>query len=193
LVTANQYNGSVSVRLNNGDGTFGAETRYRIGPPIHSVVTADFNADGRLDIAADVGRDSSSLAVWPGNGDGTFGRPWTNFTSNYSYPVAQSLVAGDFDGDGLVDLATTRGTTNAITIRLNQSVARLQIDRVANRFRLSWPNWSGYVLQVNLVSPASTNTWFNSPDSVAVVENRRMVTNSVGGSSVFFRLRRPLP
>lgn len=193
LVTANQYHGSVSVRLNNGDGTFGPETRYRLGPPIHSVITADFNADGRLDIAADLGRDQSSLALWPGNGDGTFGLARTNFTSNYSYPTSQSLVAGDFDGDGLLDLATTRGTTNAITVRLNQSVARLEIERVANRFSLSWPNWSGYVLQFNFVSPGNMNAWFDSQDPVAVVDNRRVVTNSVESSFVFFRLRRPLP
>ena len=193
IVTANQYNGSVSVRLNNGDGTFGPEGRYRVGPSIHSVVVGDFNADGRLDIAADLSRDTVSMAVWPGNGDGTFARAVTNFTSNFSYQQAQSLVAGDFDGDGLVDLATTRGTTNAVTVRLNQSVAQLQIARAGNRFVLSWPDWSGYVLQGNIVSPSNTNAWFDLPDPVTVLTNRRVATNSIGNSIAFFRLRRPLP
>lgn len=194
LATANQYNGSVSVRLNDGNGAFGPETRYRIGPWIHSVVVADFNLDGHLDLAADLYNNQNSLAVWPGNGDGTFGRAFTNFTSNNSYPNGQSLVAGDFDGDGLMDLATTRGTTNAITVRLNQSVARLLIERAGNQLVLSWPNWNGYVLQSNF-SPnvANPNAWQEVFTPTVILGNRKFATNSIDGQFQFYRLRRPLP
>ena len=187
LATANQYHGSVSVRLNDGHGAFGPETRYRIGPSIHSVVVADFNLDGHLDLAADVSNNSYSLAVWPGNGDGTFGRAYTNFMSSYSVPNGQSLVAGDFDGDGLVDLATTRGALSAVTVRLNQSLARLQIEQTVGQVVLSWPNWNGYVLQSNSTpNVADTNAWMQVFTSAVIVGDRKYVTNSIEGAFQFY-------
>lgn len=63
-------------------------------------IAADFNRDGKLDLA---GSGATSAAVMINNGDGTF-RPTVN------YPVggyADDVAAGDFDGDGLLDLAVT--------------------------------------------------------------------------------------
>lgn len=63
-------------------------------------VAADFNGDGRLDLA---GQGAKSAAVMLGNGDGTFG-------TRVEYPVAswnQDLAAGDFNGDGKLDLVVT--------------------------------------------------------------------------------------
>jgi len=65
--------------------------------------------------------------------------------------------------------------------------------RAGNRFVLSWPDWSGYILQGNIVSPNNTNAWFDLPDPVTVLNDRRVATNSIGNSTAFFRLRRPLP
>ncbi len=65
---------------------------------INSVTLADFNEDGKLDLA--VGR-FGSIHIALGNGDGTFG-PFTQ------YNVADgvySLATGDYDRDGHLDLA----------------------------------------------------------------------------------------
>ena len=63
-------------------------------------VLADFNGDGKLDLA---GQGARSAAVMLGNGNGTFG-------PRAEYPVAswnQDLAAGDFNRDGHQDLVVT--------------------------------------------------------------------------------------
>src|SRR5262249_47253906 len=64
-----------------------------------SVMTADFNGDGKLD-AAEVSY-SESLSVFLGNGDGTFNSPIAYAAGNVGGVVA------DFNNDGIPDLATT--------------------------------------------------------------------------------------
>jgi hypothetical protein len=64
----------------------------------YSVVTGDFNGDGKLDIAAAMG---TSIGIFLGNGDGTFSVSSFTTTAEFVGP----LVAADFNGDGKVDLA----------------------------------------------------------------------------------------
>jgi len=71
--------GTVSVLLGNGDGTFQAQQSYFVGIfPLEAAV-ADFNGDGNPDLVLDLpcGTDSSCVSnggvgVLLGNGDGTF-------------------------------------------------------------------------------------------------------------------------
>ncbi len=68
-----------------------------------SLLLADFNGDGGLDIAA-TGAANNSVesysAVLLGNGDGTFGPGGSSF--GYDSPI---LLAGDFNGDNRLDIA----------------------------------------------------------------------------------------
>jgi len=105
---SNCTNGSVSVLLGNGDGTFQPAVSYSSGGEDSlSIAVADVNGDGYPDllVANDCGSNnctSGSVSVLLGKGDGTF-----NAAVAYSSggQGAMFVVVGDVNGDGKPDLA----------------------------------------------------------------------------------------
>lgn len=92
---------SVAILLGNGSGSFSAPTKYSVGHRSTSIAVADYNLDGKPDLAT-ADADSNALSILPGNGDGTFGA-----ASKVAFglnPVF--VVAADFNSDGRKDLAT---------------------------------------------------------------------------------------
>ena len=119
LVTANNggfsQGNSVSVLLNQGDGTFYSATNYTVGSYPSSVLAVDFNADGNLDLAVAASFGASpAISVLLGRGDGTFG-PATNLACPAG---ATQLSSGDYDRDGKVDLAVLGGDSNSGAVSL---------------------------------------------------------------------------
>jgi hypothetical protein len=97
----------ITVFLGNGDGTF--PTSGISGPNGAGgivAVTADFNGDGKKDIATSFGQ------ILLGNGDGTFQ------LLPQMLPEGQQagLAAADFNQDGKVDLAFTNGTAATVDV-----------------------------------------------------------------------------
>jgi hypothetical protein len=109
ISTAINYNPSAtqtSILLGNGDGTFVSSGSL----PIQFPTVGDFNGDGFPDLAT-IG--NSGLSVLLGNGDGTFQTPRVYaFGSGGSSPVGYSPFAGDFNGDGKLDLAAISTNTS---------------------------------------------------------------------------------
>ena len=95
-----------NIALGNGDGTFRPPTS--IGTPsdgyIADEVVGDVNGDGKLDVVLVVGDPSGNIGyidVFYGNGDGTF----QNVVANPTAYFPTSVTVGDFNGDGLLDVA----------------------------------------------------------------------------------------
>ena len=67
----------------------------------------DFNKDGKFDLAV-ANQVSDNVSVLLGDGQGAFG-PQTTFAAD---PQSRSVVVGDFNGDGVSDLAVAGGSNN---------------------------------------------------------------------------------
>lgn len=95
------------IYVGNGDGTFQAPTTLTTADQYGLPVIADFNKDGKLDLAwlAETSASQAELVVALGNGNGTFGTPAvTNLTGGDAIRSA-ALAGADFNGDGKPDLA----------------------------------------------------------------------------------------
>src|SRR5262249_33781341 len=93
-----------------------------------SIVSGDFNGDAVLDLAvANMGgvADSGSVSILIGNGDGTFRVPFTIKAG----PRPRTLAIGDFNEDGILDLAITYERRDHLSIHLGDGVGGFQLQR----------------------------------------------------------------
>jgi hypothetical protein len=102
IIGRNPMLGSASVLLGNGDGTFQAPRNFSAGVSPQSVAVGDFNGDGRPDIAVS-GIEQFGVSIFTNAGGGNFTSSTLSLglgTSSFS-----ALAVGDFNGDGIADLA----------------------------------------------------------------------------------------
>jgi len=125
--------GKISVRLNQGNGTFGPKIDYAVNPTNGGLVLGDFNGDGKLDVAASgfsSFKVNSSTAdhyieanVFLNNGNGTLGpqavySAWGTASQEepgYLVPIA----AGDVNADGTLDLVLAAYALDGAVFFLN--------------------------------------------------------------------------
>jgi len=115
--STNCANGSVSVLLGNGDGTFKPAASYGSGGyEAESVAVADVNGDGKPDllvanaICLPLGVcGTGSVGVLLGNGDGTFQPVVTYDSGGFS---AESVAVADVNRDGKPDLVVANTCVN---------------------------------------------------------------------------------
>jgi hypothetical protein len=105
--------GEMSVFLGMGDGTFRPVSTFESGLLPISISVADFNRDGRPDVAVANGGYFSSIAVHLGNGDGTFSAP--SVPARGSERKFTSVASGDLNHDGKPDLAFTGDQSAAVS------------------------------------------------------------------------------
>jgi FG-GAP-like repeat/Calx-beta domain len=127
---------TVTVLMGNGKGQFTAVPlpiggqplpagTYAAGPSVFSIAAGDVNGDGLPDlIVANNGVGNNSISVLTNNGNGTFGAPTSIPVGSGN--LVESVVTGDFYGNGAVDIASANsfGTAgvNGVTIFKNADV-----------------------------------------------------------------------
>ena len=100
--------GFVTSVLGNGDGTFQTPVATPVGSiGIGQMVSGTFRGSNNIDLIS-AGVDAGGIALFPGNGTGSFGLPIESFMMGSSNPMSLSQMAvGDFNGDGKMDFAAT--------------------------------------------------------------------------------------
>ena len=128
-VAASNASGGVALFLGNGDGTFqGVRTMALSGSGPLTVVAGDVNGDGKQDLIVASNPSGppqpGNIAVLLGKGDGAFQSPLNVALPG---PIVQqgignastaALVAGDFTGDGKLDVAVAISVSFANRIAL---------------------------------------------------------------------------
>ena len=130
LVVTNASSNNISILLGNGsggvgNGTFAAAVNYATQLTPAQVTVADFNSDGRWDLAVtnDQGT-SNSVSILLGNGVGAVGNG--TFGAAVNYPAGQNpwgIATGDFNSDGITDLAIGSNTATGVEVLLGNGSA----------------------------------------------------------------------
>ena len=110
---------SLSVALNNGDGTLADPISYGVDDYARAVAVADFNGDTKLDVALTVADwhwidQEDKVLVFLGNGDGTLGDPAAYATREYP----EDIQVGDVNRDGVPDIVTANEGVGDVSVLL---------------------------------------------------------------------------
>jgi FG-GAP-like repeat len=115
IAVANFSSQTISMLLGDGGGGFSEapSSPFVVGSNPRSLAVADFNIDGKLDLAVAKSL-AAKVAIMLGDGSGDLGAP-----SDFNAGIAPSfLVSADFNLDGNPDLATTNLGAATVTVLL---------------------------------------------------------------------------
>ncbi len=123
VLTANAGGSTVSVRLNQGAGTYATTGQdVSVGSNPVALALADLDGDGDLDLLV-AGSNSVSVRINQGGAQGgsagTFGSGPTLRAGTNS----RGLAVGDLDADGDLDVLVADASSNSVSVYLNSGAA----------------------------------------------------------------------
>jgi gliding motility-associated-like protein/uncharacterized delta-60 repeat protein len=126
FAVASEFTNEVSVFRNNSTGpgniSFAAKIDFPSGSFPHGITAADFNNDGRIDVAV----TSNNLDVVSVFANTSTGPGAISFAARVDFAAgnaAQDVAHADLDGDGRADLVVTNYSDNTISVLRNTSTS----------------------------------------------------------------------
>jgi hypothetical protein len=120
--------------------SFGMPLNYGADLAAQSLASADFNGDGRLDLAT-ANYFDNTVSVLLGNGDGTFQAPRTS-AAGTAYSTL-SLVTADLNRDGKTDLVTLNYNSTNMSLLLGNGDGTFQAPQSVVLPAQLPPGWTG--------------------------------------------------
>jgi hypothetical protein len=186
LISANWDNGgsgsTLTIVTNSGSGSFGFYATLTVGHGPASVLAADVNGDGTLDlITANTG--DNTLTVLTNDGSGGFELAVTLPVGITPYGAA----AADLNGDGKLDLVSANRGDNTVTVLTNTPAVLTNSGSFAV---IAWDtNAAGFALQQN--GDLKTTNWTTLAVTPTVTNGQNKVIVFPGPGSGFYRLKHP--
>ncbi len=119
LIALSKAQGAMGIYTNAGSNRFASASPVGVGANPNSLVVGDFNGDGKQDVAVVVqgnGLAPANVSVFLGNGNGTFGAAQTYGAGT----TPTDIDAGDFNGDGKLDLVVTDSAKGNVVLLLGK-------------------------------------------------------------------------
>ncbi len=171
VLSVSQVDNKVAWYENNGSQVFTAHTISTAAVEARSVFAADVDGDGDLDVLGASFGDNK-IAWYENDGTPAVGT-WTAHTISTAANGAQSVFAGDVDGDGDLDVLSASRSDDKIAWYENRNApaigafgtavtyvegaAPLILDANATVIDLDTTTFAGGVLNVNLTANAEAN------------------------------------
>lgn len=118
VMISNTILNSVRLMLNNGAGTFSTSTSNATSPTPTQVAGADFDGDGDIDVATANMAVNQNVTVLLNSGGGTFGEATGSPYTTHIGSGSQGIAVGDFNNDGILDLAIANTAFTTMSILL---------------------------------------------------------------------------
>jgi len=136
IAVANSDDASVTVLLNNGEGTFNARVTYQVGEGPAALLAAHIDADDHADLVV-ANRISGSVSVLLGNRNGSFMIRQDLVVG--LEPVALAMVDYDADGDndllvgnqGSLDVAVLKNEEGGVLVLEERVSVGIAVDDLA--------------------------------------------------------------
>jgi len=184
--------GTMAILLGNGNGSFtqAPVSVATVGLNPISVAVGDFNGDGIPDIAVANDYYDGTVTILLGNGNGTFTQAPNSPVSLFLAP--QSLAVGNFNGDGISDLAVAFFASNnanadgTMAVQLSQLAHQVEavgqsispVGTGTHQVEASYPGDSNYA------SSVSTATGLTAQPGITTLMLSANPTSSTFGQQV---------